>query len=255
MRLVELAGDLDDVELRLLGKPFADGAGAAGVGPVSLRSTGRERRRCGPARGRRPRRRASIGAKLHLDGAVGQQRGLRRDRARRVEAAHVAPGHGVLIGGGVDEDAAVAGARVEIGEERRDARRTGQQARDVAIGAGAVRPRSKVMLPSELTNAVRLVRCRRTETRTARSPAALSSSVSVRRLPSVVAEPAVDATDVVAAGAVAGEAQADGCADRYDSEIRSGRPRPARRRSRRCRAPSRRLDGEAAMGDASRGPC
>ena len=107
------------------------------VGPCALRSAARNDRRA-------PGRDADDGvgqidrrAVLHLDRSVGQQRRLGGGRARRVEAADVAPGDGVLVGRRVDEHAA-AGARVEVGEERRDARRAGQQAADAAVRAGAV---------------------------------------------------------------------------------------------------------------------
>ena len=136
MRLVELARQRDQIELALIREALADRARAARARAAVAQIDRPEV--AGPA-GREPDDRLADPdvPVLHLDRAARQQRGLRRDGAGRIEAAHRAPRHRVLVGGGVDEDPA-AGGRVEIGEERRHARRAGQQPGDVAIGAGAV---------------------------------------------------------------------------------------------------------------------
>ena len=76
-------------------------------------------------------RQRHLGAELHVDRAGREQRGLDGRRLRRVEAADAAPGDGERIGRGVDEDPA-AGRRIEIGEERRHARRPAEEAREAA---------------------------------------------------------------------------------------------------------------------------
>ncbi len=105
-------------------------------------------------------------------------------------------------------DAAVARARVEIGKERGDARRAGQQPRDVAIGARAV-----LLLERDVAVGVDERRGLRLpvegEAERRRSAWTLSSSVSVRRCAEARPEGAIDAADVIAAGAVAGESQAE----------------------------------------------
>ena len=97
---------------------------------------------------------------------------------------------------------------IEVGEERRDARRAGQQPRDVALGARAV-----LLLERDVAVGVdergRLRLRRRRRSRTATFSGTLSSSVSVEPCAEGGAERAVDAAHVVAAGAVAGEAQAE----------------------------------------------
>ena len=115
---------------------------------------------------------------------LGKQRRLHGDGARRIEAAHVAPRHGVLIRRRIQKDPAGAGRRIEIREERRDARRAGEQARDVALGARLVGLFERdVAVGIDERGRLRLAVERKR--RTARALGALSSSSSVRRVPSV----------------------------------------------------------------------
>ena len=144
------------------------------------------------------------------------------DRARRVEAAHAAPGHGERDRPRRCTKTPPARRRIEIGEERRDARRPAEQAREVALGADAVSSSPNVMLPSELTN-TRAAPCRRTGTKTASSGARVV--VGQRHAAAERSDGTrIDARHVVAAGAVAREAQRRGCADRTGSDAGSTSP-------------------------------
>ena len=81
---------------------------------------------------------ADCGRKPHFDHARGQHRRLHRHRVGEVEAAHVAPRHGDRVGAGRQEHAPAPRGRIEIGEERREPRRAGEESRDAAIRAGRV---------------------------------------------------------------------------------------------------------------------
>jgi hypothetical protein len=125
---------------------------------------------------------------------------------RRFETANAAPGHGVLIGGGIAIHAAVAGAWVEIGKERGDAWRTGEQPRDISIGARAILLLERdVAVGVDEGGGLCLA-----EEREPERDVQLNAVVVGKR--EAVAEcgpqPTVDATNVIAAGAVTSEAQA-----------------------------------------------
>ena len=204
VRLVELARDFHGVQLRLLGEALADGATTAarraGGAEVDRYELARPSRRDADDRlGERHR------PELHLDGAVGQQRELRVRRPRGIEATHAAPGHGVLIGGGVAEDTAGAGARIEVGEERRDARRSGQQPGDVAVGAGAIfLLEGDIAVGVDERGRLRLSEKGKPEGDVQRHAVVVGEREAVAKSR---AESAVDAAHIVATAAVPGEAQ------------------------------------------------
>ena len=118
----------------------------------------------------------------------------------RVEAAHAAPGDVYDVGAGLTK-MRPAGGRIEVGEERRHARRAGEQPRDVALGARDILfpERDVAVRVDERVGAGRAVEVKPKRA----APTQLSSSPSVSCRPSVLAEVAVDPPRVVAAGAVA----------------------------------------------------
>ena len=269
MAAVELARDLDGVELGLVGEALADGAGPAGNGAVGAEVHGTEVR---GAAGRQSDDGVAQrdGAELHLDRAARQKRQLDVRRLRRVEAADAAPGHGVAVGGGVRENAA-AGRRIEVREERGDARRTDEHAGDVAFGAGIVAALEgqvavRVDERDRLAAAVEAEGERQVE---------LNAVVVGQRQAAADggAEGAVDPRGVVTAGAVEGETQADGAqvvgVGRFDEvalilddcdlsdvdrvAVAGGRKRPADAAGARAMKPERVEQAAAgvAVGDAA----
>ena len=134
---VERVGGGDDVEIGVLREALAESRGAAARRPLRAEIGRAERRRESGRDADDGIGQVDAGGVLELDRSIGQQRRLRGRRPRRLEAADVAPRDGVLVARRVDEDAA-AGARVEVGEKQRDARRAGQQAADAAVRARAV---------------------------------------------------------------------------------------------------------------------
>ncbi len=110
-----------------------------------------------------------------------------------------------MIGGGVAEDAAGAGARVEVGEEGRDTRRPGQQPGDVAVGAGAIfLLEGDVAVGVDERGGLGLAEEGEPEGDVQRDAVIVGEREAVAESR---AEGAVDPAHVVAAAAVAGEAQ------------------------------------------------
>jgi hypothetical protein len=140
VRLIELLRHRDEVEIGLRRKALADGSAAAADGGPRRVADVHRAEDAGFTR-----RHADHGARgLHggaideLDRSIAGQPQLDVDAiGGAVELGHVTPGddQGITVGPSKDPGPL---RRIEVGEDRRDPRRSGQEPGDVPIGTGVI---------------------------------------------------------------------------------------------------------------------